>query len=412
MKILHINRTDCGGAANACLRLHEGLLNAGIDSKVLIMRKTNNHFREVYAHESKIRNRCLARMVQILKKLLSLNRIVLKLYLKKLRPKSLERISFPVSNIDITKSKLFREADIIHLHWVSNFLDYKSFFSKCKKPIVWTFHDQNPFLGVEHYAEKLLSPDEQGFPVVRQFNDFELKIEEKYKRIKREIFENTPINIIALCNWMKNEITDSQMFPIANINIVPNGIDCNLFKILDKEKCRKILNLPLNKKIILFVSDYVNNNRKGLSYLKKVNSNDFIICSAGGKMAFNDKNTNFIELGKLYDQQLNVAYCAADLFVIPSLMDNLPNTVIEALLSGVPVVSFPVGGMFDLIKQKFNGYMAKDISVSALSDALDLFFREGVDWSPEEIRKDAIERYDISVQVKNMTSIYKNILFF
>jgi glycosyltransferase involved in cell wall biosynthesis len=410
MKILHINRTDRGGAANACLRLHEGLLNAGIDSKVLVLRKTNNNFREVYEYEFKIKNRRLAKIVQFFKKILFLNMILERVIIKRKRPKSLERLSFPVSNIDITDSKLFCEADIIHLHWVSNILDYKTFFAKCKKPIIWTFHDQNPFLGVEHYAEKLLYPNEQGFPVIRQFNDYELKIEEKYKRLKRKIFENMPMNIIALCNWMKNEITDSQMFPMAKIDIVPNGIDSGQFKILDKNNCKKLLGLPLNKKIILFVAEYTHNNRKGLNYLQKINSKDFLICSVGSKKTSQNKNTNFIELGKFYDPHLmNAAYCAADLYIIPSLMDNLPNTVIESLLSGTPVISFPVGGMPDMIKQKCNGYIAKDISVGALSETLGLFFRENVEWTPEEIRMDAVERFDISTQVKNMTHIYKNI---
>ena len=104
-----------------------------------------------------------------------------------------------------------------------------------------------------------------------------------------------------------------------------------------------------------------------------------------------------------------VAYSAADLFVIPSLMDNLPNTVIESLLCGVPVISFPVGGMLDMIKHKKNGCIASEISVEALANSINNFFDNGVELSAEEIRKDAIDRYDISVQVKNMIQLYNDV---
>ena len=427
MKILHINTYDRGGAANACLRLHEGLLNSGIDSKVLVLHKTNNNFPEVYAYEPEIlplkkrifSQRLKGKIQRILKEFGLYKKNVIpeseieRQNLQNLRPKGLEMISFPESNIDITNNKLFREADIVHLHWVANFLDYKTFFEKCRKPIVWTFHDQNPFLGVEHYDEKLLSPDKQGFPNVRQFDSYELEVEEKYKQIKREIFKNTPINIVALCNWMKNEIADSQMFPAAKINIISNGIDANQFRILNKIFCRELLNLPLDKKIILFVSDNIDNNRKGLSYLsraiEKIKATDFIVCSVGNK-SYSYNNKNFIELGEIRDQRLmNAIYSAADLFVIPSLMDNLPNTVVESLLSGTSVISFPVGGMLDMIKHKKNGYITNAINVNALVDSINDFFENGVEWNSEQVRKNAIENYDISVQVKNMTKLYQDI---
>jgi glycosyltransferase involved in cell wall biosynthesis len=425
MKILHINTTDKGGAANACLRLHEGLLSAGIDSKVLVLNKSNNNFHEVYEYEiAKERTfpaRLRRKIGRILKEVgLSKEKIFIKesknerQNLQRLRSKSLEMFSFPESNIDITNNKFFREADVIHLHWVARFLDYKTFFAKCNKPIVWTFHDQNPFLGVEHYAEKFLRPDNQGFPTIRQFDDYELEIEEKYKRIKREIFKETPLNIIALCNWMKDEVVDSQVFMLSNIDIIPNGIDSNQFRILDRNFCRELLNLPLDKKIIFFVSNNIDNNRKGLAYLLKTFENtevdNLVICSIGNKTSFQNENKNFIELGAIHDQRLmNVAYSAADVFVIPSLVDNLPNTVIESLLCGIPVISFPVGGMIDMIKHKQNGYITKEISVGALSNAINLFFREGIEWTSDKIREDAVERYDISVQVKNVLKLYNDI---
>ena len=212
---------------------------------------------------------------------------------------------------------------------------------------------------------------------------------------------------------MKNEIVDSQMFPLAKINIIPNGIDLKQFRILDKAFCRDLLNLPLDKRIILFVSDNINNNRKGMNYLlrafEKIKVTDFIVYSVG-KKSYSQDNAYLIELGEIRDLRfMNVAYSAADLFVIPSLMDNLPNTIIESLLSGTPVISFPVGGMLDVIKHKKNGYIANEISVDALAESINDFFENRVELTAGQIRNDAIERYDISVQIKNMLKLYNDI---
>jgi len=426
MKILHINTSDQGGAANACLRLHEGLLNSGIDSKVLVRYKSNNNLPEIYVYEKMVHEKITykKRLENKIQRILNEFGIrkrnpvpeteIERQFLQKLRSKDLEMISFPQSDIDITNNKLFCEADIIHLHWVAGFLDYKTFFARCNKPIVWTFHDQNPFLGVEHYNEKLSGPDQNGYPAIRQFDNYELEIEEKYKQYKRKIFKNIPLNIVALCNWMKSEINDSKMFPLSKINIIPNGIDSKQYKILDKKFSRELLNLPLEKKIILFVSDNINNNRKGIKYLlkafEKINSDNYVICCVGRNIYSQSEYIKYIELGEIKDQRLmNAAYSSADLFVIPSLMDNLPNTVLESLLSATPVVSFPVGGMLDMIKNKKNGYIASKITVDALAEAINEFIKNGVDFTAEEIRKDAVERYDIAVQINRMTQLYKDI---
>jgi glycosyltransferase involved in cell wall biosynthesis len=425
MKILHINTYDRGGAANACLRLHEGLFDAGVDSKVLVLHKTGNNYPAVYAYEPKKIQQLL-----LLDKIKGkIKRILREFYLyKDAVPKhakqmqwiyqnrdiNLEMVSPPVSHIDITNNCLYDEADIIHLHWVAGFVDYKTFFSKCKKPVVWTFHDQNPFLGIEHYSEKLLHPDSEGLPIRRIFSTEEIAIEEKYKQLKKDIFKTFPLHIVALSNWMQNEIVASNMFPIAKTHLIPNGIDSKKFVTLDKKFCRQLLQLPTDKKIILFASDNVDNNRKGISYLlnalANLHNDNLIVCSVGQKNSMGNEKKNFIELGEIRDQRLmNVAYSAADVFVIPSLMDNLPNTVIESLLSGTPVISFPVGGIPDMLRQGTNGYIATEISVTALSESIDLFFKKGIEWNTENIRRDAVERFDISVQVKRMLQLYQSV---
>jgi glycosyltransferase involved in cell wall biosynthesis len=427
MKILHITTIDRGGAAIACLRLHEGLLAVGIDSNVLVLEKEKDDIPHVYAYQpdvvvKKPFDQIKRKIQQVLKKM--------KLYenpydrleseqqkIAASRLPELELVSFPYSTIDITNNKWFKEADLVHLHWVANFLDYRTFFKKCDKPIVWTFHDMNSFLGGEHYNETLLGPDEQGIPIPRQFTEQEQKIEEKLKKIKKKVFENAPvIHIVAPSNWMANELRDSLMFNNYTLNIIPYGIDPTEYKLLDKGYSRGILNIPLDKKVILFVANSLANNRKGFKYLQLslnyFQREDVVMCSIGqNPTTDSDIEINNIEMGEIQDQKMmNIAYSAADLYVIPSLMDNLPNTVLESLLCGTPVISFPIGGLPDMINNEKNGYIADEISVNALTRSLTQFFNDGVKWSTEEIRKDAIERFGTSIQNKRILQLYESII--
>jgi glycosyltransferase involved in cell wall biosynthesis len=421
MKILHINTSDQGGAANACLRLHNGLLNIGIDSKVLVKIKTKN-IPYVYVYESDIKTsisifaRIKRKFLRILKELWLYDETNTKQqnYICSRHP-NLEMFSFSDSNIDITNNKWFREADIIHLHWVSNFMDYPSFFKKCTKPIVWTLHDMNPFLGGEHYNEQYLGIDENGIPIPRKKTDREKQVFEKITAIKIASLADTKnLHIIALSEWMKSECKKSAILGRFPIDKIYNGINSEIFQPRKKEYSRNLLGISNNKKVILFCADYISNSRKGYEYLllvlENINNENILLCSIGNISDTLEKKNNVIELGMMHDERLmSIIYSAADVFIIPSLMDNLPNTVIESLTCGTPVISFPIGGLPDMIDHKKNGYIADEISVNALVKAINHFFEEGVEWSSEEIRKHSIAKFDISVQANNIINLYKNI---
>ena len=171
MKILIINTYDRGGAANACLRLYQGLLDEGIDASLLLKKKQKNLPNAEILAPQKQKKSILQKLNAKLKTLMRELNLIKKestspqLSFLKNRPQSLELFSFPDSNFDITDSPLYQEADIINLHWVAGFLDYKSFFEKNTKPVVWTLHDMNPFTGGEHYEENYSGIGIDGFPI-------------------------------------------------------------------------------------------------------------------------------------------------------------------------------------------------------------------------------------------------------
>jgi len=140
-----------------------------------------------------------------------------------------------------------------------------------------------------------------------------------------------------------------------------------------------------------------------------MNSDDLLTVSVGN--IGNTTIPNIVKLGRINDFRIiNTAYCAADVFIIPSLMDNLPNTVIESLVCGTPVIGFPSGGITEMIEDGKNGILAEEISVDALQKAINRFFEEGVSFSSEQIREDAIKKYSLQVQSEKVINLYKSIL--
>lgn len=419
MKVLIVNTYDVGGAANASLRLHEGLIGEEIDVNVLLKEKRNKYKNTFQFHTKK---KSLSSLERFKKKIVNLfikddNEIWKKRFsFIKNRSKSLEWFSFPETNYDITESTLYKESDIINLHWVAGFLDYKSFFEKNTKPVVWTLHDMNPFTGGEHYLEKFIGIDKLGNPIPRIINNEEEEIFDHNLKIKLTSLKGVDnLTIVAPSKWLFKEAKESKVFSGKSVIHIPNGLCSKEFIIHDQLKARKHLNIPVDKKVILFVAHSIDNKRKGFDYLHraldKINKDDIVLCAIGEDNEILDSLKNVIKLGKINDNnQMSLAFSAADVFVIPSLMDNLPNTVLESLMCGTPVIGFPVGGIPDLVIDGKNGILAKEISVQALQEAMCLFFETSDGFDANKIRKDAISRYDISIQAKKYIRLFKDMV--
>nr|WP_315177565.1 glycosyltransferase [uncultured Flavobacterium sp.] len=424
MKVLLVNTYDKGGAANSCKRLHLGLLLEGMSSNVLLKFKQSNWSNAVCFKQSQktpsIYDKVKNKVKRILKefKLYKIQNVSnnKEQHFINNRHKGLEMFSFPNSNSDITESKIYKETDIVNLHWVSNFLDYQSFFEKNRKPVVWTLHDMNPFSGGEHYEEKHLGIDECGFPINREISDEEKKISKKNIKIKKGAVAKTDnLTIVAPSEWLAGKARKSEVFKDIPIHCIPNGLDSEIYAPRDKGFSRSILNIPMDKKVILFVADSIDNNRKGFVFLKKaieqLADSNLVLCAIGNKHTNLESIDGIFELGPIYDERLmSIAYSASDAFVIPSLMDNLPNTVLESLMCGTPVIGFPVGGIPDMIQDGVNGFITEEISVNSLVETLNKFLDNPSCFNGAEIRNNAIKKYDQKIQAKKYIDLFNSIL--
>lgn len=431
MKPLIVNTYDFGGAANACIRLHNGLLAEGVDSKVLLRQKTNNEIQQLHAYAKPPTSKS---GLQKLKD--KAHRILKELHLApqqstneeeeirrrnfiKNRPEGLDLFTYPAIGYDITTQELYKQADVINLHWVADFVDLKAFFEKNTKPVVWTLHDEAPFLGGEHYAERYLGTDTSGKPMVRKYTKAEIEEQTKIIAYKQGVFSRVNnLHIVTPSLWLYNRSLKSELFDKFPHYHIPNGFPTHIFKLHNKAFAREVLGIPQHKTVLLFVADTITNQRKGYAYLQQAitglshkEKEAATICTVGNKQGSIDiGGGTLIEFGKIIDERLMaLIYSAADAFIIPSLEDNLPNTMIEAMLCGTPVIGFPTGGIAETIENGVNGYLCEEISVKALHSTIQKFMLAPDIFDQEKIAAAAKEQYSLCKQANSYIQLYSQI---
>ncbi|MGQ1785239.1 glycosyltransferase [Saccharicrinis sp. GN24d3] len=365
MKVLIINKSlTNGGAAIAATRLFNALKESGTKVKMLV-EDTVEETDDV---------KCLTNSKKAKKK--AFGRFVMERlrFLPHEKNKTVRyRFSPATSGIDISKHPLVLDADIIHMHWVNQgFLSLQTIekLFKLNKKIVWTLHDMWPFTGGCHYA----GPCDNymgscgNCPFLRRPGKKDLS--NKIIREKKKIWDNTKINAVACSKWMERTAQKSTLLQKHNVISIPNPIDSRVFTPLNTKQCREEFGLPLDKKLLLFGAVNINDPRKGAKQLAQ--ALDFLNIRHPNLT----KELELVVFGKCKTQEMNMLpykwhkidfisgqnkmaklYNCADAFVLPSLEDNLPNTVMESLACGVPVVAFSIGGVPEMIQHKETGYV-------------------------------------------------------
>jgi glycosyltransferase involved in cell wall biosynthesis len=368
MKVTLINTSDAGGGAPAaCLRLLKALVLKKTDARLLVQHKKTGEERVEGIVKSFIRR--LKANADFLRE-----RIPFILFHE--RDKSV-RFAFSTANAgtSIKHQPLVKDADIIHLHWTnSGFLsiaDLKELVDT-GKPIVWTLHDMWTFTGGCHYSGSCdnFMRECGNCPFLRDPGDNDISHSGWLR--KAALYKNAQnITFVTCSQWLAGVAKKSSLLSKFRIEAIPNPIDITIFSPQDKSAARQKWGIDADVKIILFGAANINDRRKGISYLvdalnvlkSEYAATEQIEMVIFGKNKHFDINTlpfKVHELNLLTSaDDLAEVYSLADVFVTPSLEDNLPNTIMEALSCGTPVVAFDTGGIPEMVDHLKNGYLAK-----------------------------------------------------
>lgn len=408
MRVLIVNTSEkAGGAAVAAHRLTDALNNHGVKAKMLVRDKTTDTLTVVGLPRSP-----LLRWHFLWERLV----VFCRLHFQR---KHLFEVDIANTGTDITRLPEFQEADIIHLHWVNQgMLSLKGIrkILRSGKPVVWTMHDIWPATAVCHLTLNCRRFTTQ-CRECRLLSRRSGLVTSVWRR-KQKMLAEGHVYFVACSHWLASEAKASALLKGHKITNIPNPIDTRIYKRCDRQEARQRLGLPTDKRLLLFVSQRVTNPNKGMDYLVEACrllhselSFEVVILGGHAEDVVEQLPMKAHPLGYVSDDhQIVDIYNAVDMFVLPSLSENLPNTIMEAMACGVPSVGFNVGGIPEEIDHKKNGYVA------AYRDAEDL--ARGIRWVLEAdaealsahcLRKVA-QNYSPSAVAMRYTEVYNQAL--
>ena len=405
-KILMIGTTDCvGGAARLSWNLSKELIKRGYSVKFLVGYKKSNK-NNVYELKK-------PKLLKILDRATKLNITGIIRHAKSYI--FANNLKFG-SDKEMLSHPWYKNADIIHFHNThGNYINLKILprISKEKK-LVWTFHDMWPITSHCAYTTKANSSKHN--PLDCKLNSYPPILWDNRFRLwnkKKQFYKNSKFTIITPSNWLANKAKQT-ILKKNQIETISNGVDTNTFKPINKTKARKKLDFPINKKIILFVAQGGKlDSRKGWTYAMNAfngleTKDKLLLCIGGGSK---DKSNHLIKYIPYINnrKELNLYYNAADTLIFTSLSENCPLVILEALSTGLSVVSFKVGGIPELIKHKKNGYIAKIKSEKNLLKGLKWVLSNDLTEFKKINRKKAISQFSIENMGNKYINLYEKI---
>ncbi|MDP4269556.1 MAG: glycosyltransferase family 4 protein [Bacteroidota bacterium] len=376
MKLLLINTSEQkGGAAVACKRLMKALSGAGMEVKMLVRDKTTDNEQVISVNRGGTTQK-----LNFLR--FAWERFVI-FFSNHFSKENLFAVSIANTGISIADHPAVKDADILHLHWINQgFLSISEIekLAKLGKPIVWTMHDMWPATAICHHSRECNNYQNECK------NCFFLKapgdkdLANRIFKKKKSVWEKAGIHFVTCSSWLEKRTIVSALVDKTKVRAIPNPLDIDFYKNNNRRAARERFGLPLNKKLILYGAANVTDKRKGIDYYLdacRLLSQKYAETSGELELVFLGQVKENIDglfpfsihqVGYLSDNTaIRDLYNAVDLFVTPSLEENLPNTIMESLSCSTPCVGFEIGGIPEMIDHQKNGYLAKYKSAEDLA---------------------------------------------
>lgn len=407
MKVVHILTTFDGGAGIAAYRIFNSTRALGVDAKALVAYGKNTDIVNVIKPVNVFSRFWLIRRLQVFlqNKGIWPQTEVIRRRIQSEMDKNAKECFFssPVTLYKtIADHPWVKEADIVHLHWVGDFLDYKSFFSKVEKPIVWGMQDENPGLGGFHYEIWK-----------KEATDSFKSFDDELIQLKCQAMKNVKsMTMVVIASKLKEFAKRSKLLCNYPCVVINNGVEKEKFVPIPINIAREALNIPKDSRVFLFVAQNIHDKRKGLkeliNALENLNMPNTLLVCLGTFHSVPESSVQIRCEGFVSNNRLqSLFYSAADYFVMPSFAEAFGQVALEALACGTPLIAFPNDGAHDLISSG-NGVLCQDFSVNALAEGIKIAMNEEFDRI--KIREDAIRRFSYDKIAQQYIELYKKVL--
>jgi len=416
VKIVHLSTYANGGAFIAAQRLHQGLVALEVDSHMLALHPAPANAPitglQIYEHRA-----TAADKLQYLLHGRSVRRQEL---IKDQMLPQYDWFSAPETMLRPEHMALLQEADVIHLHWVAGFLHWPTFFKRLRhKPIVWTMHDENPFTGGCHYAGTC-QQFAAGCQVCPQLKPSSAEIIKSFFKTKQKALNQAgKLVVVTPSQWLQTQVGQGALFTGKARMVIPNGLPTAIFTPAGPDIKAKFF-LRQGVPVILFVADSVANTRKGFSRLlaalhlleiQGLELECLVMGNAGADLPAQGA-VRYHAVGKVTDPAAVAAvYRSADVFVIASVEDNYPNTVLESLCCGTPVAGYNRTGIAEIIEDGF-GHKADEETPNSLAGAITNTLALGAKTPGLRLRIAALAhaKWNLDRQASAYQALYKTLL--
>lgn len=424
IKVLSVNTSDTnGGAARAAYRIHQGVQNLGVDSRMFVKDKQQKDDSVISLGEFTPKNLFFKIFDWVCQKVK--NKIQhykwgkypdrSKLYLSDSRGTNTFKV---LDKLDY---------DVLHLHWINQRFIKLSDLTKVNKPIVWTLHDSWPFCGVCHYSfdcEKYKT----GCNQCQYLNNknIENDLSTQVWNEKFNAYKNLKLHIVTPSKWLGNCAKESALFSQFPVYVIPNCLDTDIFRPLGvneiSPRWAKFSEKRLEKTFVLYGAvNAATDQRKGfanlLSALQKLEKQgranfELIVFGANESDLKIDVNIPIHYVGYISDtNELVSLYNLASVMVVPSLSEVFGQTASEPMSCGVPVVAFKCTGIQEVVDHKRTGYLAKAYDNEDLAN--------GILWCIENnkkkelsinARQKVLDNYTLEIVSKQYKNLYESLI--
>lgn len=403
-----LNAGDKAGAGNATRRIHEGLRELGVDSRMVVRQKSTQD-PSILGPRNRI-GKALAQVRPIL------DTLPLKLYGEH-GAFSLDwlpdRMPQRVASVD---------PDVVHLNWVAGGSMSISSLGDFEVPLVWRFPDMWPLTGGCHYSDGCDRYREEcgqcpKLDSGRKWDVTSLTLERKRRALSR-----TEVTVVAPSSWLADRAAESALFAESRIEVIPNGLDTNTFRPVDPEVGRAMFGLPPEAPLVLFGSvGPLADPRKGFDLLQGAVESfadehpDAELAVFGTKEPADapDFGLPTHYTGYLTDEQsIALLYAAADVMAVPSRYEGFGQTVTEAMACGTPVVAFDATGPADTVVHRETGYLAEPYEPDDFAAGLSwiLADEERTGSLGESARQRAVEEYHFTTVAERYLDLYRDVV--